>query len=395
MSSVGLISDRLAANVPSLGALSARVADWSIRQLLAIARPGSPGRRGVDWVLSLPVSSVVAYLVFVALMLGTVDALAKGGNVLYLLALLAIPAGAFLLRRPVLLGLAIAAASIWIRMVYLGHPETCDQLAVSRAALDVVARGGNPYGFGYAESVPPGAPYPYGPLGVVTALFGQPGETLAFAAMALILVWQRALFTLILFGAQLSWVELGACGMNDMVPSVLLLSGLLLFERRRAIPGALLVALSAGIKPYTFAWFPPLVGFGGVTAAVALTVMAGIAWLPVAIWGVRSYLDSIQGAWTVQHLQPQNTLDMPILKFLAVPLVLLSLLVRSWEGMVLTGAAIFGVMMLTDYWMSYGYWMVVLPPVGIVLERALQRYGVALRNAAAAQRVAVTSPSLA
>jgi hypothetical protein len=390
---VGLISDRLVANVPSLSGFAARLADWSIRGLLAFARPGSPLRRGVDWVLGLPVSSLVAYLIFVALMLGTVDALAKDGDMLYLLALLAIPAGAFLLRRPVLLGLAIAAASIWIRMVYLGHPETCDQLAVSRAALDVVVRGGNPYGFGYAESVPPGAPYPYGPLGMVTALLGQPGETLAFAVMAFILVWQRALFTLILFGAQLSWVELGACGMNDMVPSVLLLSGLLLVERRRLIPGAMLVALSAGIKPYTFAWFPPLVGFGGVTAILTLTIAAGIAWLPVAIWGIRSYLDSVQGAWAVQHAQPQNTLDMPILKFLAVPLVLLSLLVRSWEAMVLTGAAIFGVMMLTDYWMSYGYWMVVLPPVGIVLERALQRYGVALREAAAAQRVVVASPS--
>lgn len=392
MSSLDLIESRTFARVPPLVSVSRMAADRMVGLVLLAARPGSMARRALDHLLGLPVASVVAWVAFSVMMLGTVDVLAHRSP-LYLLALLAIPAGWFLLRSPVALGLAFAAASVWVRLLYLGAPETCDQMMVSRAALGVVVGGGNPYGFGYAESVPPGAPFPYGPLGLLTPLMGQVGETLAFAAVAVILAWQRALLTLVFFGASLQWVELGACGMNDMVPALLVLGGLLLVERRRNVAGSALVALSAGIKPYSFAWFPALIGYGGVAVALTLIVIAGLAWLPVLAWGPRSYLDSVQGAWVVQHRQVQNTLDMPILRVLAVPLAAFSLLVRSWEGMVLIGAAIFLVMMTTDYWMSYGYWMVVLPPVGIVLERALRAFGAALREGAAQERVPAALPA--
>ena len=373
--------------------MSRRVADWAIGLVLAGARPGSPARRALDQVLRQPVASVVAYVAFAVLILGTVNVFV-GRSPLYLLALLAIPAGWFVRRQPVALGLVIAAATIWIRLLYLGQPETCDQLAVSRAALRVVLEGGNPYGFGYTESVPPGAPFPYGPLGLVTSLLGQPGETLAFAAdRRSSSCWQRALFTLVFFGASTRWVELGACGMNDMIPALLLVSGLLLLERQRHVAGPLLVAASAGIKPYTFAWFPAIMGYGGVMAAAVLLVTAGVLWLPVLFWGPRHYLDSVQGAWTVQHKQVQNTLNMPILRVLALPLAIASLFVRSWEGMVLVGAAIFTLVMFTDYWASLGYWMVVLPPVGIVLERALRGFGAALREAAREDRLGVALPA--
>jgi hypothetical protein len=393
MSSLDLIEQRTAARVPPLASMSRRVADWVIALILAAARPRSLARRALDHVLGLPVASLVAWGAFSLMMLRTVDVLANRSP-LYLLALLAIPAGWFLLRRPIALGLLLAGASILVRALYLGAPETCDQMMVSRAALGVAAGGGNPYGFGYAESVPPGAPFPYGPLGLITPVFGQFGEFLAFGAVAAILAWQRALFTLVFFGASLQWVELGACGMNDMIPGLLVVGGLLLVERRRNVAGSLLVALSAGIKPYSFAWFPALIGYGGVTTAIVLIVTAGLAWLPVLLWGPLSYLDSVKGAWVVQHRQEQNTLDMPILRVLAAPLAALSLLVRSWEGMVLMGAAIFVLMMTTDYWMSYGYWMVVLPPVGIVLERALRAFGRSLREAAAEERVPLVVPSV-
>jgi hypothetical protein len=392
MSSLDLIGQRTVARVPPLASVSRRVGDWVIGLILAVAQPSTLARRALDHVLALPVASTVAYVAFTLMMLRTVDVMAHRSP-LYLLALLAIPAGWFLLRRPVALGLLFAAASIWVRLLYLGAPETCDQMMVSRAALGVALGGGNPYGFGYAESVPPGAPFPYGPLGLVTPVFGQFGEFLAFAAVAGILAWQRALFTLVFFGASLQWVELGACGMNDMIPGLLVVSGLLLVERRRHVAGSVLVALSAGIKPYSFAWFPALIGYGGVTTAVALIVTAGLAWLPVLLWGPLSYLDSVKGAWVVQHRQEQNTLDMPILRVLAAPLAALSLLVRSWEGMVLMGSAIFVLMMTTDYWMSYGYWMVVLPPLGIVLERALRAFGASLREAAAEDQVPVAVPA--
>jgi len=391
MSSLDLIEQRTVARLPPLATLARRVSDWSTGLILAAARPGTIARRALDRLLALPVASVIAWLAFSAMMLGTVDVLAHRSP-LYLLALLAIPAGWFLLRRPFALGLALAAASVWVRLLYLGAPETCDQMIVSRAALAVALGGGTPYGFGYAESVPPGAPFPYGPLGLLTPLLGQVGETVAFAAVAGILAWQRALFTLVFFGASLQWVELGACGMNDMVPGLLVVGGLLLVERRRHVSGSFLVALSAGIKPYSFAWFPALIAYGGLATAVVLVVTAALAWLPVLFWGPLTYLESVKGAWVVQHRQVQNTIDMPILRVLVVPLVALSLLVRSWEGMVLAGSAIFLLMMTTDYWMSYGYLMVVLPPLGIVLERALRGFGASLREAAREQRPSVAVP---
>ena len=90
--------------------MSRRVADWLIGLLLGMARPGSPGRRGLDHLLTLPVASIVAYVAFTLMMLRTVDALAHRSP-LYLARAAGIPAGWFLLRRPVALGLLLAVSS--------------------------------------------------------------------------------------------------------------------------------------------------------------------------------------------------------------------------------------------------------------------------------------------
>lgn len=394
MSSIGIADEPIVPRLPPLAILARRSADRAIEFVLGNAPPGSVRRRGLDQATRLPIIEIGAYLLYVWLLLGTVDILAHRSP-LYLLALLGIPAGWLMRHRPVALGMVIAVTTIWVRVLYLGTPETCDQLAVSRAALNVALHGGNPYGIGYAQSVPPGSPFPYGPLGLVTAILGQPGETVAFAAVALILARQRALFTLAFLGAYFRWVDLGACGMNDMLPALFLLGGLLLVERRRYVAGPILVAISAGIKPYSFAWFPGLMGLGGVAVAAVLLVAAGIFWLPVVIWGARDYLTSVQGAWVVQHRQPQNTVNMPWLRFLGPPLAVFSLFVRSWEGMVLSGALIFMLMMFTDYWMSLGYWMVVLPPLGIVLERALRGFSNALAEAVQEEALPMGAPALA
>jgi hypothetical protein len=71
---------------------------------------------------------------------------------------------------------------------------------------------------------------------------------------------------------------------------------------------------------------------------------------------------------------------MPALRILALPMVVAALLVRSWSTAVLTGALIFMTVLFFDFWASFGYWLVVLPPVGIVAERALLRFGARLRT---------------
>jgi hypothetical protein len=366
-------------SIPSLPALADRVGDRLVRATIATARPGTAAGRILDTLQRLPTYTFLAWLVFSLLILDAANAQVARGYPAAWLVLLAIPIGLAVVRRPVLLGIVMAAAGFYLRALYLGYPETCDQLAVSRAALGVVQGGAGPWGFGYAESVPPGAPYPYGPLAVLTSIVGVPGEVVAMTGILLILAWQRALLTAAFLAAWVSWIELGICGINDQIPALLLLGGLLLLERRRAT-GAVLVALSAGIKPYSAAWFPPLLGYGGLWLSAVLLGTAFLAWLPGLLWGPTSFLRSVELARGI-HPKPENTLNMPALRVLAVPVAIAALWVRHWSTMVLTGALIFLIVLFLDFWASFGYWLVVLPPVGIVVERALHHLGDRLRSA--------------
>ncbi|MFN8620885.1 MAG: hypothetical protein U0869_09100 [Chloroflexota bacterium] len=395
---------------PSLEAWADRSAG---RLAEAIARRARPGTRSGDLTrraLRWPWHTLIAWALFSLFLLDAANAEATRGYPAAFLALLAIPAGALLLRRPVWLGVVMAIAGTYLRVLYLSYPETCDQLAVSRAALTLVAHGTSPWGFGYAESVPPGAPFPYGPLGALASVLGVPGEVLAMGAILLLLAWSRALITGAFLAAWVSWIELGICGINDQLPALLLLGGLLLLERRR-LAGAVLVGVSVGIKPYAFAWVPPLIGFGGPMVTVVLLGVTALCWAPMLLlrpngWEgsaavepvlevtpqasggpepvtvIRSYLESVEMARGI-HPRPENTLDMPALRVLAVPIAIAALWVRSWSTAVLTGALIFLVVLFLDRWASFGYWLVVLPPVGIVLERALDGLGRRLRAALA------------
>jgi hypothetical protein len=284
-----------------------------------------------------------------------------------ILALAAVPIGYYLRDRPVLLGLAMAIGGVWLRLLSIGPIETSDQLTVSRAALNLVLAGGNPYGHGYAESVPPGAPFPYGPLGLLTGAMGVPGEIVASVGLMVLLARTRSLVTLAWFAAGMLSVELGLTGDNDQVPALLILAGLLALERHR-ITGAVLIATSAAIKPYGFAWFPAAFGYGGLATIVALIGASAVLWSPLLVWGPGTYLTTVEMARSI-HLKAENSLDMPALRILAAPLALASLLVHSWWLMVASGVVIFIVVMFLDRWASLGYWYVVLPLVGLLAER--------------------------
>ncbi len=366
--------------LPSSGAMAARVSEWLVDGITGSAPQGTPAGSLLDRALRLPWHTLVAFVVFALALQKAVDAEIARGYPMAWVALVAIPVAAFLLRRPLLLALVMAAAGVYLRALYLGSPETCDQLAVSRAALGVATSGGDPYGIGYAASSPPGSPFPYGPLAMVTSVLGVPGEVLAVTGIMLILAFCRAALTLAVLAAWIPAIEFGICGLNDQIPALLLLAGLLLVERRDRIPGAVLVALSAGIKPYTFAWFPGLIGYGGAAVAAVLAAVSAAAWLPVLLWGPASFLSSIELA-RATHPTPENTLNQPHLRILALPLAVLALLARSWTTAVLSGALIFLVVLFLDYWASVGYWFVVAPIVGIVAERSLVRFGAALRVA--------------
>ncbi|MFO1540871.1 MAG: hypothetical protein ACKOTZ_10610 [Chloroflexota bacterium] len=288
------------------------------------------------------------------------------------LALASVP-GALLLAargRPVAAGVACALGATGLRLAMLGVPETCDQLAVSRAALEVIATGASPWGIAYAQSVPPGAPFPYGPLAAVVAPFGVPLEIVAMAGLLLLLAATQTLLTLAILGGATAWAELGTCGLNDHVPAVLLLAGLLLIARGR-VSGALLIGLGAGIKPYLLAWAPGLAGLGGAALLLPLVLVAGLAWLPALAWDPRSWLASVEMARAL-HPRPANALNRPTLRLLALPAALVALRARSWDAAVLAGAAIFCIVLFLDRWASVGYLLVVVPPVAVIAERGLR-----------------------
>lgn len=287
------------------------------------------------------------------------------------LALVAVPVALFLRSRPVALGVVLALGGAWLRIAALGIPETCDQLAVSRAALDPILAGGSPWGVGYAASVPPGAPFPYGPLAVPAALAGVPLEVAAMSGILLLLARERAILSVALLGGWVGWVELGTCGINDQLPAFLLLAGLLLVERGRR-SGALLVGMGAAIKPYLLAWAPPLLGLGGVALAVPLLTATILLWLPILPWGPARFLASVEMARAI-HPVSENALNVPVLRILALPASLLALRVRTWEAMALAGCAIFALVLFLDHWASFGYWLVLLPLLGILGERRLRR----------------------
>ncbi len=329
-------------------------------------------RGGLDRVImarvrSVPLGMRVALGVFTALgALTCVDATNLGHPAAWL-AMAAIPAAALVHRRPLLFGLALTVGAIWLRLVFAGLPVGADQLIVGQAALQQVLAGGSPYGIGYAASMPPGAPFVYGPLMLLTAPLGVIGEVLAGAGVMVLLTLRGSFVTLAVYGALGFAVQLSTSGINDGIPAFVVFAGLLALERHRRAGGVLL-AVAAALKPYAFAWFPAAIGFGGMATAVAALGVTAICWAPLVVWGPSSFLRSLDLA-AAAHPVPANSFDLPAGRLLAIPIGALSLLVRRWTLVVLSGTAIFVVVLFFDRWASVGYLLVILPLFGYLLER--------------------------
>ena len=137
--------------------------------------------------------------------------------------------------------LALIFGSVLLRLAYAGMGQT-DQLLVAQAAAEHVLGGGNPYGVGYAVTIPPGAPYPYGPLGLVWWLPGWPVELVASGVLLWVLARQRAWLTFSLIAAFPPFVYLTPTGVNDYSPTLLIAFALVgmrvptLGSRRFALP---------------------------------------------------------------------------------------------------------------------------------------------------------------
>ena len=297
-----------------------------------------------------------------ALTLG--DAVVEQRQYWALLALLAVPAVYLLRGRERLAALALVAGGIVLRLSVVGVWEA-DPVAVTVAAGEAALRGFNPYGHGYAASVPPDAPFPYGPLALVWGLPGQIVESAASVATMLLFVATGSWVTLGLYAADSFAVHSATQGVNDLSPGLLIAVAFLLLRRWPVLGGAVLAA-AAALKPYAFAWFPAAIGYAGLPALAGLVGVSAVLWSPLLEWGVGGYVKSVAMARAI-HYAP-NALNIPELRVLGVPLAIAGLWARRWDMAIAMGTVVFIVVLFFDHWASKGYWLAVIPIVGIAFE---------------------------
>jgi hypothetical protein len=255
-----------------------------------------------------------------------------------------------------------------------------DVLVVSQAAGRELLAGGNPYGHGYVESVPPGAPFAYGPLALLWYLpsLDRPAslELLASLVVLGLLAVRGRPLGLAVYAVTPAFVVAATDGSNDTTAGLLILVALLA-ALRWPVAGAILLALATAFKPYALAWLPGLIGYAGsIGPLVAFLVASAVAWLPALVaWGPGSMAWSFQRADEI-HAQPYYSLayglgspaDVPKAVWqwfrfgVGVVLALLALrLVRSAASLVIVGALIFAATLFLGYWSTFAYLAAVAP----------------------------------
>jgi hypothetical protein len=255
-----------------------------------------------------------------------------------------------------------------------------DVLVVTEAALREALGGGDPYGHGFMESVPPGAPFAYGPLALLWYLpsLDRPGtmELLASLVILGVLALRGRLLGLAIYAVTPAFVVAASDGSNDTTAGLLLLVSLLL-ALRWPVGGAVLLALATAFKPYALAWLPGLVAYAGATGPlVAFLVASAVAWLPVLVaWGPDSLLWSFRRADEI-HVQPYYSLAYGLGGPESVPraawqalrvgvgvlLAVLSLrLVRSAASFIIVGSLVFGATLFLGFWGTFAYLAAVAP----------------------------------
>lgn len=298
-----------------------------------------------------------------------------------------------------LIGLTLLAATRWkltwvpvivlvicaiaLRLAMFGN-HASDVSDVTRAAIGFAYGGGNPYGFGYFESRPMGAPFPYGPIDLYWyAPFAFDPTVLEVAvsiAITLMLAVRAANgrpVGLAVFAVAAPIVLASVDGSNDTSAGLFILAALVLAGRWPML-GAAVLALAVAFKPYALAWLPPLVAFAGIPALLAFVVMSLVAWAPVLfLWGPGSYLKSLAMAqqvhlrasyWSLGAILDSFAPDavaraLETARYFAAGAVAIlgSLKVRSLDGVIVVGTLVFLIAQFGGYFGSYVYLAAIAP----------------------------------
>jgi hypothetical protein len=255
-----------------------------------------------------------------------------------------------------------------------------DVLLVTEAAAREMLAGGNPYGGGFEQSFPPGAPFAYGPLALVWYLpsLDQPQRLELLAALAVLglLALRGRPLGLAVYAFTPAFVVAAGDGSNDTTAGLLILLALLVAVRR-PVAGAVLLALAVAFKPYALAWLPGLLAFGGVVGPlVAFLLASALAWLPALVaYGPGAVISSFRAADDLHGtayyslafaLDAPEALPKPVwngLRFAAgVALAVGNLLfVRTATGLIMGGTLVFGATLFLGWWGTFAYFAAVAP----------------------------------
>jgi len=257
-----------------------------------------------------------------------------------------------------------------------------DVLVVTGAAVRTMLDGANPYGIGYPQSIPPGAPFAYGPLALFWYLpsLASPGRLELLLSMGLLGVFaiRGRPLGLALFATLAALIVTATDGSNDTSAGVLLLAALLAAERVPVLGGVLL-AVAALFKPYALAWLLPLLAYGGIPMPLlAFLVTSLIGWgLAAVAWGPAPILDSLRRAdglhpqayyslaWVLAdlHLMPESAWALTRYAAGGLTAIVGWAWVRTARSFVVVGIAIFLVTLFTGWWSTFAYLAAIAPIV--------------------------------
>lgn len=280
--------------------------------------------------------------------------------------------------------LAIAALlviGLWLRSASVGG-GTSDVLVVTQAAVRTVLSGGNPYGIGYPESIPPGAPYAYGPVSLLwyalsTQLPGRLELLSSFLVLGLLAARGRVV-GLAVYAVLPALLVTTTDGSNDTSAGLFLLAAILIAERR-PVAGGFALAIAAAFKPYALAWLPGLLALGGVgLPLLAFLLGSTLAWGPaIALWGAGPIVDSLRRAdslhatpyyslaWVMGGTQVIPEAAWGLLRYVlgAVAAAYGWLIVRSSRSFVVVGCLVFLVTLFAGWWSTFAYVAAIAPIV--------------------------------
>ncbi len=257
-----------------------------------------------------------------------------------------------------------------------------DVMLVTDAALHRMLDGGGPYGVGYAESIPPGAPFAYGPMALLWYLpaIGSPGRLelgLSLALLGVLALRGRPL-GLAIYATLPALLVTATDGSNDTSAGVLILLALLAAQRS-PMTGGVLLAFAVAFKPYALAWLLPLLAYAG--SLLPLVAFAGASlltwgWAAIA-WGVSPILSSIGHAESV-HDQPYYSAAWVVPAPLRPPEWVWSVgrytagaivavvgwrWVRTGRSFVVVGCGVFLATLFLGWWSTFAYLAAIAPVV--------------------------------